>query len=231
MLNDISTEELVTIPVGDRDRPGILAVPPAAAGVVLFVHGSGSGRHSPRNRRVARGLYERGLASLLVDLLDEDEAGSDRDFDVPLLASRTIEFIDWLSADPRTARLSLGLFGASTGAAAALAAAAQRPTRVAAVVARGGRPDLAAEVLPRVHAPTLLVVGEADVPVVGLNRQALARLPIASQMAVVPGATHLFPEPGALEEVIRLAGDWFLRHRILPARPTVRKEGSDVPRS
>jgi len=196
---------------------GNLAVPPQARAVVLFAHGSGSSRHSPRNRFVARVLNEAGLATLLIDLLTADEEEVDAAtghlrFDIPMLARRLAAITDWLVSHPQTRSMRLGYFGASTGAAAALIAAAERPQTVGAIVSRGGRPDLAAEVLPRVRAPTLLIVGGQDVVVLELNREALRELRAEAQLVVVPGATHLFPEPGALEEVARLSAEWFARY-------------------
>jgi dienelactone hydrolase len=196
---------------------GDLVLPPHARGVVLFAHGSGSSRHSPRNRHVAARLQEAGLGTLLMDLLTPEEERSDaRDghlrFDIPLLARRLEAAVSWLREQPATAALPVGLFGASTGGGAALVAAAARPRDVACVVSRGGRPDLAGDALPRVSAPTLLVVGGQDTPVIALNRQALARLAGERELVIVPGASHLFEEPGALDEVARLARDWFVRH-------------------
>lgn len=197
---------------------GTLGLPANAKGVVLFAHGCGSGRHSPRNRFVAEQLRNAGLGTLLVDLLTEREETLDQytghlRFDIGLLADRLVGATDWLAADPRTAGLSVGYFGASTGGGAALVAAAQRPDSVSAVVSRGGRPDLAGEALPAVRAPTLLIVGGDDEPVIGMNERALKRLgaPV-KKLVIVPGASHLFEEPGALEEVARLAADWFNRH-------------------
>jgi len=203
----------VFIPAGARRLGGELHVPAGACGVVLFAHGSGSSRRSPRNRYVARVLQDSGLATLLMDLLEEEEA-DDRDkvFDVELLAARLGEAMRWLAADPRTFPLALGLFGASTGAAAALIAAAEAPARVAAVVSRGGRPDLAAAWLPKVRAPTLLIVGERDVPVRDWNEDALRLIPATKELAIVPRATHLFEEPGTLELAARHASRWFTRH-------------------
>ena len=190
--------------------------PPEARGLVVFVHGSGSGRRSPRNQQVARAFAARGLATLLFDLLTEDEQRIDAltrrlRFDIPLLARRIVGVIDWLERDPELAALPLGLFGASTGAAAALIAAAQRAQVVRAVVSRGGRTDLAREALDGVAAPTLQIVGERDQEVLALNREVARHLHGVQQITVVTGATHLFEEPGALEEVARLAGDWFER--------------------
>ncbi|MFO0841444.1 MAG: phosphoribosyltransferase family protein [Gemmataceae bacterium] len=211
-------KESVEVPVGPWVIRGDLRVPDNATGVVLFAHGSGSGRHSPRNRLVARRLEEAGLATCLVDLLDEEE-GQDRAkvFDVGLLGWRVVELIQWLGGHPLTRELPLGLFGASTGAAAALIAAAEKPDLVQAVVSRGGRPDLAEAALPLVQAPSLLIVGENDEPVVAQNGEALAALCCHKELAVVPGATHLFPEPGALEAVADLAAGWFVRHLGTPA--------------
>jgi dienelactone hydrolase len=190
----------------------------------LFAHGSGSSRFSTRNRAVAQRLNDLGLATLLLDLLTADEEVIDARtaelrFDIPLLAQRLTGTVDWTDRQPALAALPLGLFGASTGAAAALITAAERPQRVAAVVSRGGRPDLALPVLERVRAPTLLIVGGHDREVLALNRQALAALGADKALDIVPGATHLFEEPGALEQVAQLAGDWFLRHLQPAAAP------------
>jgi putative phosphoribosyl transferase len=210
-------ENTVQIPAGEVELSADLTVPEQAFGVVAFAHGSGSGRHSPRNRQVAAHLNEAGLATLLLDLLTEAEERQDlrtRElrFDVALLAGRLIFAIDWLIAEAQTAALPVGCFGASTGAAAALLAAAGRPEQVTAVVSRGGRPDLAGEALARVRAPTLLIVGGRDEVVIGLNRSAQRELRCENRLEVVPGATHLFEEPGALEVVARLARDWLVRH-------------------
>jgi dienelactone hydrolase len=207
----------IRIAAGPAILEGSLAVPEPAHGVVLFAHGSGSGRHSPRNRYVAGELQRGGLATLLIDLLTADEEAVDLRtrhlrFDIGLLAERLVGATDWLREQPATAPLRIGYFGASTGGGAALVAAAQRPEAVGAVVSRGGRPDLAGPALPRVRAPTLLIVGGADVPVIGMNEEALAQLRCEKRLEIVPGATHLFEEPGALEEVAQLARDWFLRH-------------------
>jgi dienelactone hydrolase len=214
----VDPESEVRVKSGSVSLGGSLVVPAAARGAVLFAHGSGSGRHSRRNRFVAQELQAAGLATLLVDLLTEEEEAEDQytahlRFDIRLLANRLISATDWLVNDRRTSGLSVGYFGASTGGGAALVAAAQQPQRVGAVVCRGGRPDLAGDALPAVRAPTLLIVGGDDEPVIGLNEQALARLgtPI-KQLVVVPGATHLFEEPGKLETVAGLAADWFIRH-------------------
>lgn len=205
----------VTIPAGDSVLHGDLVVPEAATGLVVFAHGSGSSRHSSRNRQVAVALNDCGLATLLMDLLTADEEVVDRRtnalrFDIPLLGDRVVAAVDWAREQMPGRRL--GLFGASTGAAAALVAAANRPGDVGAVVSRGGRPDLAADSLTAVAAPTLLIVGERDEAVIELNAQAQARLTAPTQTAIVPGATHLFEEPGALEQVSALAGRWFTRH-------------------
>ena len=190
--------------------------------MVLFAHGSGSGRHSPRNRLVAEILNEAGLGTLLMDLLTADEEARDARtahlrFDIALLADRLVAAVDWAASEPPTAELAIGCFGASTGAAAALVAAARRPAEVRAVVSRGGRPDLAGPDLALVQAPTLLIVGGDDQPVLELNRQAARALRAPAELTVVPGATHLFSEPGALEEVARLARDWFARHLAGPS--------------
>ena len=206
--------ELVHVPIGAVALEGNLDVPDDALGVVLFAHGSGSSRHSPRNRYVAQALRDAGLATLLIDLLTPDEERVDirtahLRFDIGLLAERLVAATDWLGQHPATQHLRVGYFGASTGGGAALVAAAERPD-VGAVVSRGGRPDLAGAALARVRAPTLLIVGGNDIPVIALNRQALAQLRAEKELAIVPGATHLFEEPGTLEEVARLARDWFL---------------------
>lgn len=198
---------------------GDLTVPAGAGGVVVFAHGSGSSRHSTRNRQVAAGLQARGLGTLLLDLLTVAEEQVDLRtshlrFDVPLLACRLAGAARWLAVRDATADLPLGYFGASTGAAAALVAAATEPDRVAAVVSRGGRPDLAGDALGGVVAPTLLLVGGLDTVVLGLNREAYDRLRAERRLDVVPNAGHLFEEPGALDEVTRLAGDWFATHLV-----------------
>ncbi|MEY2533895.1 MAG: putative phosphoribosyl transferase [bacterium] len=213
----------VAVPAGDVSVVGALTLPPHARGVVVFAHGSGSGRFSRRNRAVAGVLERAGLGTLLLDLLTAEEEREDARtarlrFDVLLLGARVVAAIDWLAADavigdlpPAVGTLPIGCFGASTGAAAALIAAAERPDRVAAVVSRGGRPDLAADALPRVTAPTLLVVGERDPEVLALNRRARAALPAHVALEIVPGAGHLFEEPGALEAVSALTRAWFVR--------------------
>jgi dienelactone hydrolase len=212
-----TSERQVRLRAGRVELDGDLVVPPRAAGVVLFAHGSGSSRHSPRNRLVAAALHQAALATLLLDLLTAAEEELDRvtaelRFDVGMLAGRLVAAVDWLLADAATAGLPVGAFGASTGAGAALVAAVERPEAVAAVVSRGGRPDLAGDALARVRAPTLLVVGGNDPQVLDLNRSALTRLPPSSRLEVVPGATHLFEEPGSLDQVSRLAATWFTRH-------------------
>lgn len=196
---------------------GELSVPPSAQGLVIFVHGSGSSRFSPRNQSVARYFNERGLATLLFDLLGEDEQRIDditREFrfDIPLLVRRLVQVVDQVATDSDVLSLGIGLFGASTGAAAALIATAERPVQVKAVVSRGGRVDLADSVLPQVMSPTLLIVGGEDDEVLALNRASSGLLACEQQLAVVQGATHLFEEPGALEQVAKLSADWFLEH-------------------
>lgn len=193
--------------------PGILEWPERANALVVFAHGSGSSRLSPRNIQVAQALNAKGMATFLFDLLRADEEGDRaKVFDIPLLAERLAGAIRWLDEEKETGGLHLGLFGASTGAAAALIAAAELGKRVEAVVSRGGRPDLAMEVLPKLHAPALLIVGGADSEVIALNEAALARLHAPKSLEIVPGASHLFTEPGALEQVIDLAAKWFERH-------------------
>ena len=194
-----------------------VTVPAASLGVVVFAHGSGSSRFSPRNRYVADTLQGAGLATVLADLLTEDEERVDAHtarlrFDIPFLAERVEVLVDWVSTNEALAGLPVGLFGASTGAAAALVAAADRPQAVRAVVSRGGRPDLAGTALAGVQQPTLLIVGGRDSVVIDLNRQAMEELAGEVRVEIVPGATHLFEEPGTLEQVARLARDWFTRH-------------------
>jgi putative phosphoribosyl transferase len=218
-------------------HPGIrlgasLAIPDQPRGIVLFAHGSGSSRFSRRNRYVAEVLQGVGLATLLMDLLTPGEEEAERftrhlRFDIELLADRLGAAVQWVSRQPETSNLSLGLFGASTGAAAALVAAARDPDRVAAVVSRGGRPDLAAEALADVRAPTLLIVGGADEVVLDLNRDALATLRCEKRLEIVPGATHLFEEPGALEQAAELAAQWFQQR--LPAAPPSRWSEEPAP--
>lgn len=211
-------EEQVQIRIGDVTLEGDLVVPDDARGVVLFAHGSGSSRHSPRNRAIARRLHDEGLATLLFDLLTADEEQEDRitahlRFDLPLLAQRVAGAAEWLQRHDPTRALDVGVFGASTGGGAALIAAAVHPEAIRAVVSRGGRPDLAGEALPRVEAPTLLVVGSRDVPVIAMNEEAMAQMERAEvRLEIVEGATHLFEEPGALDEVADLAAAWFRVH-------------------
>jgi putative phosphoribosyl transferase len=210
-------ERAVKIQAGPVELEGNLGVPEGARGVVLFAHGSGSGRNSPRNRYVARTLREAGLATLLLDLLTPEEEAVDfrtghLRFDIGLLAERLAGATDWLMENPDTRGLRIGYFGASTGAGAALVAAARRPGSVGAVVSRGGRPDLAGEALPLVEAPTLLIVGGDDEPVIRMNEEAFARMSAEKELEIVPGASHLFEEPGTLEKVARLAADWFKDH-------------------
>jgi putative phosphoribosyl transferase len=210
-------EREVEVPVGDASLAGTLTVPAGPRGVVVFAHGSGSSRFSPRNRAVAGVLVDAGLATLLTDLLTPEEEEVDLRtarlrFDIPLLAQRVIGAIDWAASAQELADLPVGCFGASTGAAAALIAAAERPQRVAAVVSRGGRPDLAGDVLARVVAPTLLIVGGHDVEVIRLNQMAQELLHAESRLEIVPGATHLFEERGALERVASLAREWISSH-------------------
>lgn len=207
----------VLIRLSDAALGGTLTLPSDAGGVVVFAHGSGSSRFSPRNQAVASTLNEAGLATLLFDLLTAEENEIDAvtrelRFDIDLLTRRLVATIDWLGERRDAATLPIGLFGASTGAAAALRAAAARPKRVDAVVSRGGRPDLAGDALPRVLAPTLLIVGGDDGVVIDMNREAAARMHCVHSVHIVPGATHLFEEPGKLEQVARLAREWFVEH-------------------
>ena len=207
----------ISVTAGSVTLKGNLGVPEGAKGVVLFAHGSGSSRHSPRNRYVAQVLRQRQLATLLIDLLTQSEEAIDRRtrhlrFDIGLLAPRLIDATEWLNQHPATRNLKVGYFGASTGSAAALVAAAERPDAVSAIVSRGGRPDLAGSALSRVRAPTLLIVGGNDIPVIGMNQEALAQLRTEKQLEIIPGATHLFEEPGALEKVAELASQWFNRY-------------------
>jgi putative phosphoribosyl transferase len=209
MIND----DVQTVKIGPRKLEGLLGHTVAAKGLVIFAHGSGSGRLSPRNNFVAAGLRKAGCATLLLDLLQpEEETDRANVFDIPLLAGRLSEAMEWAGHQEKTAQLPIGLFGASTGAGAALVAAAHAEREVAAIVSRGGRPDLAGESLSRVTAPTLLIVGSLDTPVIALNRQALSLLRGEKDMAIVNGASHLFEEPGTLEQVVALASDWFVEH-------------------
>jgi dienelactone hydrolase len=219
-------ESVVRVPAGGVTLEGNLARPEDARGVVLFAHGSGSSRLSPRNRHVARVLNEAALATLLVDLLTPEEEAIDARtahlrFDISLLAERLVAATDWLADHPDTRGLRVGYFGASTGAAAALVAAAVRAAAVGAVVSRGGRPDLAGRALALVRAPTLLIVGGRDAQVLELNREAFAQLTCEKRLEIVPGATHLFEEPGALDRVALLARDWFQRY-LTPAAARAR---------
>ena len=196
---------------------GDLTIPEKAEGIVLFAHGSGSSRHSPRNKYVAQVLQKKGLATLLIDLLKEEEEKVDEytahlRFDIGLLAKRLVDATNWITKNPDTKNLSIGYFGASTGAAAALIAAVDCPDIIKSIVSRGGRPDLAGSLLPRVRAPTLLIVGGNDSQVIEMNEEALNLLKIEKNLVIVPSATHLFEEPGTLEEVARLAADWFVNH-------------------
>jgi predicted phosphoribosyltransferase/dienelactone hydrolase len=212
----IGQEQSYDVSIGPHRLRGIMTVPERASGLVIFAHGSGSARKSPRNNQVAAGLREDGLATLLLDLLSpEEEQNRSNVFDIHLLASRLAEAADWSVMNPELAHLRIGYFGASTGAAAALVAAAEHQN-IGAVVSRGGRPDLAGAALDDVRAPSLLIVGGADTPVVPLNRAAFARLTCEKELVVVPGATHLFEEPGALEQVTQHAKGWF--SRFLPAQ-------------
>lgn len=214
----------VEIPIEQGVLNGDLREPPEARGVVIFAHGSGSSRFSGRNRQVAESLDRRGFATLLLDLLTAREEAVDvrtteYRFDIERLGTRVTSAVDWAHQRPGLRDLPLGCFGASTGAAAALIAAARRPDRVAAVVSRGGRPDLAHTALPRVTAPTVLIVGGKDGPVIEMNRAAMRQMTAAHvELEIVPGATHLFEEPGTLEEVERLAGEWFTRY-LRPLSP------------
>jgi pimeloyl-ACP methyl ester carboxylesterase len=209
----VTVDKPVEVAIPPLGLPGLLRLPADARGIVVFAHGSGSGRMSPRNNYVAEAFGRNGIATLLLDLLTvAEEADRANVFDIALLADRLVGAIRWALQDESTAGLPVGLFGASTGAAAALVAASRFATTVKAVVSRGGRPDLAEEALALVTAPTLLIVGGADIEVVRLNRSALARLAGHAKLVIVPGATHLFPEPGALDAVIDAANTWFLRH-------------------
>lgn len=209
------------IPLGDEHLEATLSIPEGAKTIIIFAHGSGSGRQSPRNRAVAREFQGAGHATLLLDLLTPDESAADARtghlrFDIDLLAARLTHATDWLARSDDTRELAIGYFGASTGAAAALQSAAALGDHIRAVVSRGGRPDLALDCLSKVRAPTLLIVGEADVPVIPLNREALDALDVEKELAIVPGAGHLFEEPGALDSVCRLARKWFDRYLSPP---------------
>jgi pimeloyl-ACP methyl ester carboxylesterase len=204
----------VRVPIDGQSLSGDLSMPPDARGIVLFAHGSGSSRHSRRNQFVARTLERRKLATLLIDLLTPqeevvDERTAEYRFDIPMLAGRLVSIVDWLRRRNGTSSLSIGLFGASTGGGAALIAAANRPGDIAAVVSRGGRPDLAGAALRNVTTPTLLIVGGFDTPVIQMNRHAMSQMRGDVKLEIVPGATHLFEEPGTLGQVAELAGQWF----------------------
>ena len=215
--------EIHDVRISPLGLAGILQIPKNAYALVAFAHGSGSSRLSPRNMAVARALNDRGIATLLFDLLTPaEEANRANVFDIPLLSDRLVDAVHWLDGRASVAKFPLGLFGASTGAAAALVAASKLPRRVGAVVSRGGRPDLAGDALDRVHAPTLLIVGGADFGVIELNEQASARLRGPKAIEIVPGASHLFPEPGALEAVICHAGNWFERYLAMSAAERAR---------
>jgi len=219
MTSDFRT---IDVAIGPKLLEGSLFLPQTAQGLIIFAHGSGSSRFSPRNRYVAERLVARGFACLLLDLLTAEEGEFRRNvFDIPLLGARVVEAIAWAGAEGDVSRLPIGLFGASTGAAAALTAAADEP-RVAAVVSRGGRPDLAGDALRRVQAPTLLIVGGLDYGVIELNRSAQQLLRCRNRLDIVPGATHLFEEPGTLESVVERAANWFIEH--LGASPDATKE-------
>ena len=216
-MEENGDERLVRVAAGPMMLEGNLNLPEGARGIVLFAHGSGSSRHSPRNRYVAQLLNQASFATLLVDLLTAEEEAIDLRtaqlrFDIGFLAERLAGVTDWLARHPDTQPLRIGYFGASTGAAAALVAAAERPAAIGAVVSRGGRPDLAGPYLPRVRAPTLLIVGGNDFQVIELNRAAFAQLRCEKELAIVPGATHLFEEPGALDQVAQLAREWFQQY-------------------
>lgn len=213
--------EEVKVSAGPVTLEGMLGLPEGAQGIVVFAHGSGSSRFSPRNQFVAQALREAGLGTLLFDLLTEEEEQADLitmhlRFNIALLSERVIGATDWLTGYSKTRGLAIGYFGASTGTAAALVAAAERPNAVAAIVSRGGRPDLAGRSLSKVKAPTLFIVGGNDFPVIDMNQDALEELKAEKKLVIVPGATHLFEEPGALEEVSRLAAGWFVRYLTHP---------------
>lgn len=219
-MADLQSE--VTIPAGEVTLAGTLTIPTDACGVVLFAHGSGSSRHSPRNRAVARTLNHAGLATLLFDLLTSEEEAADMytahlRFDISLLAERLRYAAEWARQEPGLQHLAVGYFGSSTGGGAALVAAADDPEHVKAVVSRGGRPDLAGEALPDVKAPTLLVVGGDDTVVIELNREAMEKMSCEVVLKLIPGATHLFEEPGTLDQVADLASDWFVQHLAVDA--------------
>lgn len=212
-------EEKRIVAVGNKRLEGILRLPADPIGLVIFAHGAGSSHLSPRNNKVAEALGQRGIATLLFDLLTIEEAADRANvFDIPLLSARMIEAVDWAQDQPGLVRLPTGLFGASTGAAAALVAAARAPEKINSVVSRGGRADMAGDELAQVRAPVLLVVGGLDYTVVELNEAAAGKLTCEQQLAIVPGATHLFEEPGTLDQVVELAGDWFAAHFTAAAK-------------
>ncbi len=216
MADRYGEENAVVIEAADANVNGYLHIPEGAQGIVVFAHGSGSGRHSPRNQSVASMFQKGGLATLLIDLLTPEEEAIDMEtrhlrFDIPFLAKRLNSITDWLLVDERTKGLTVGYIGSSTGAAAALVAAADNREDIAAVVSRGGRPDLAEGAFSQLQAPTLLIVGGNDFQVLELNEQVYAQLDVEKQLEVVPGATHLFEEPGTLEQASALARDWFLK--------------------
>lgn len=218
-------QEEVWVASGSINLEGILTIPDNARGIVLFAHGSGSSRLSPRNHYVAEVLNEAGFATLLFDLLTPFEEQTDKQtkklcFNITFLAERLIDATEWVAQNPDVHHLKIGYFGASSGAAAALVAAAELPQAIGAVVSRGGRPDLAGSSLPNVQTPTLLIVGENDGPVIDSNNNALLRLGGEKKLEIVPGATHLFEEPGALEEVARMASDWFVQHLAETKQPS-----------
>ncbi|MFO7963124.1 MAG: alpha/beta hydrolase [Desulfobacterales bacterium] len=215
------SERVVRIPAESQHLEGNLSIPKGAKGIVVFAHGSGSSRHSPRNQSVAIELQNGGLATLLMDLLTEKEEAEDMRtgwfrFNIDLLAQRVVEAVDWILEREDTRLFNIGAFGSSTGAAAALMAAGKRPEKIQAVVSRGGRPDLAGEVLPMIASPTLLIVGEKDESVIRMNEEAAARMKTETKIEIIPDATHLFPEPGALEKVSQLARQWFERFLARP---------------
>lgn len=215
-VNRQAIDEAVRIPAGEVVLDGDMIVPAGATGIVVFAHGSGSSRHSSRNRYVAGVLNEAGLATLLLDLLTPEEEAVDLRtrhlrFDIGMLADRLVGVANWLATQPATLALRIGYFGASTGGGAALVAAARLPDRIAAVVSRGGRPDLAGDALGHVQSPTLLIVGGNDIPVIGMNEDAMRQMRCEVRLEIVPGATHLFEEPGTLERVAELAAEWFGR--------------------
>lgn len=206
-------DDVQLVEIGTSRLPGLLGIPEGARGLVIFAHGSGSGLHSPRNNHVAKGLRNAGLATLLLDLLTREEELDRRNvFDIPLLAARLVSATAWAQQCDDTARLRVGYFGASTGGGAALLAAALADGRIGAVVSRGGRPDLAGDALAKVHAPTLLIVGGLDTQVIALNQQALVRINAVKKLVIVPGAGHLFEEPGTLDAVLAHTAAWFIEH-------------------